>query len=90
MLQLHVMGALRALTTGNWRVAFLLLSAALLVRVLVPSGYMFVQRDGLPTVEMCDGIDPAQFEVTYGDYVHRKVGNVFLQLARSTRAGSEA
>jgi len=50
------MGAIRAMTVANRHAAFLLLLVALLVRVVVPSGYMFVPRDGFPTVEMCDGM----------------------------------
>lgn len=50
------MGHIRTVITGYRHAALLLFLAALLVRALVPSGYMFASRDGLPTVEFCDGM----------------------------------
>jgi hypothetical protein len=50
--------ALRRVLTRHPHAAALLLLAALLLRLLVPSGFMPVVADGRPALAACDGVAP--------------------------------
>lgn len=88
--------AFRRLLKSHFAIAAIIVTMALIVRIVVPAGFMPMMDGGSFTITLCDGIGPAVMDMAmpgmkhHGDDAHRMQGRcAYSDLAVPAIAGAD-